>query len=87
MGRCHLLRLSGQTTACRPWCREHAIARLHLSQLLSESLGKSLHEEVVEVEMLLYLNQAELQHGMKELTRFPAPHRLYLCQHIEFLVI
>ncbi len=35
--------------------------------------------------MLLHPNRAELQHGMKELARFPAPHRLHLCQHIEQL--
>jgi len=71
----------------RPGSESQRVAGLHLSQLHSQALGKSLHEKIMEGEVFLYLHWEVLQHSVEELAGLPPPHWLHLGNHIKLFIV
>jgi hypothetical protein len=54
------------------------IIGLYLPQLCPQGLRETLHEEVVEGEVPLHPQQAELKHRVQQLAGLPSSHWLHL---------
>jgi hypothetical protein len=63
------------------------IPGMYLPQLCPQGLRETLHEEIVEGEVPLHRQRAELQHRVQQLAGLPSSHRLHLDQHVQLLIV